>query len=412
MPNQGIIAFLPVRTGQEKELRLRLNRIGNDVRGRRLLKARAGLETHIDLPGSATLHFARLALAADPGRGAGRERLLVATDHDGSSRDQADELLRLTTDPGELWGLCEGYPGPERFAKYLLERTVKPQAYYMAFPGDALTTIRSRIETRKAQGPQACLPPRDGIGDRIRRGIDLMVRLVLASGDALGVMRRYGFYDVWMAARKVNATLSRVGWIRIFNWATRNALPPLPHFYTELGVRAGAGETAGHNETERNGDETVDAARWEDVPREDLITQNQLTLLTVVRPERLRRLLAVLAVIDIYAGRLATPGSLVGISTIHTVRWAVVDEGLRLLMVSNYDNTWENYIDEFAEMILSGLDAIWENCYGYPQVGARDVVALKHFLRLHQVPANVFYSAVPHASVLNILDGMEGRGTA
>ena len=34
-----------------------------------------------------------------------------------------------------------------------------------------------------------------------------------------------------------------------------------------------------------------------------------------------------------------------------------LDGGKRLLLASNYDGTWENYIDEFAEMILSGLDA-------------------------------------------------------
>ena len=43
------------------------------------------------------------------------------------------------------------------------------------------------------------------------------------------------------------------------------------------------------------------------------------------------------------------------------------------MMVSDYDGSWESYIDEFAEMILSGLDAIWETSYGYPPDGARDL---------------------------------------
>ena len=67
-----------------------------------------------------------------------------------------------------------------------------------------------------------------------------------------------------------------------------------------------------------------------------------------------------MSAIDSYAKRLAPPGSLIGISTIHFVRWLVIDDGRRLMMVSDYDGSWENYIDEFAEMILSGLDAIWE----------------------------------------------------
>ena len=76
-------------------------------------------------------------------------------------------------------------------------------------------------------------------------------------------------------------------------------------------------------------------------------------------------------------------------------------------MVSNYDNTWENYIDEFAEMILSGLDALWHSAPDYPEAGAQDVAALKQFLRRHQVPANAFYSAVPETSVLNLQHTLE-----
>ncbi len=134
------------------------------------------------------------------------------------------------------------------------------------------------------------------------------------------------------------------------------------------------------------------------------MSQNQLTLVTVVKPKQLAQLLAVLAVIDIYARRLSSPGSLVGIATIHTVRWAVIDGGKRLLMASNYDGTWENYIDEFAELILSGLNAIWETSYGFPQLGAQDLAAFKAFLRCHQVPANVFYSAYPAGTVASIAE--------
>ena len=119
------------------------------------------------------------------------------------------------------------------------------------------------------------------------------------------------------------------------------------------------------------------------------------------------QLQAVLEVIDLYARRLAAQGSLVGIATIHTVRWAVIDGGKRLLMVSNYDGTWENYIDEFAELILSGLDAIWEGSYGFPQLGAQDLAAFKDFLRCHQVPANVFYSGYPAGTVASIVDALQ-----
>ena len=119
---------------------------------------------------------------------------------------------------------------------------------------------------------------------------------------------------------------------------------------------------------------------------------------------RVNRVRAVMSAIDSYAKRLARPGSLIGISTIHFVRWLVIDDGRRLMMVSDYDGSWENYIDEFAEMILSGLDAIWETSLAYPPDGARDLPAFKSFLRNHQVPAEVFFSAYPGETVLNIVN--------
>jgi hypothetical protein len=111
-----------------------------------------------------------------------------------------------------------------------------------------------------------------------------------------------------------------------------------------------------------------------------------------------------MAAIDSYSKRLSPPGSLIGISTIHFVKWLVIDNGRRLMMVSDYDGSWESYIDEFAEMILSGLDAIWETSYGYPPDGARDLPAFKRFLRSHQVPAEIFFSACPEETVLNIVN--------
>jgi hypothetical protein len=202
-----------------------------------------------------------------------------------------------------------------------------------------------------------------------------------------------------MAARQVNATLDRIWYIRLFNRLTLNSHPPPEHRFTQAPVDSTTCEAEA-------GDESTPADAWDGVPSEDLVSQNQLTLVTLVRPEQAQRLRAVLSVIDLYGKRLAQPGSLVGISTIHTVRWALFDDDRRLLLASNYDGTWENYIDEFAELILSGLDAIWSSSVGWPKAGAQDVEALKHFLRCHQVPANVFYSAIPDATLVNIVDAL------
>jgi hypothetical protein len=227
-------------------------------------------------------------------------------------------------------------------------------------------------------------------------------RIAFASFDILGMLVRHGPINTLLAARRVNATLDRIWYIWLFNRLTLNWQPQPKSRYSGAPV-----DTANDIPPESPSDETVPQSAWEGAPPEDLVSQNQLTLVTVVEADQVRRLEAVLAVIDLYGKRLAAPGSLAGISTIHTVRWALIDGGKRLLFASNYDGSWQNYIDQFAELILSGLDAIWESSKGFPESGAQDVEALKDFLRAHQAPANTFYSSYPDATLLNIVDALQ-----
>jgi hypothetical protein len=397
MPSDGLIVIVPVKVGTEEALRLTLNRIGHDIRGRRM---EAGLEEpRIDFPSSRTLHFARLALLEHPKAGPGRKRLLLVTDYEGSWEAHVAELISLTTDPDAIWGCCEGYTDSDHFDEFIRAHTVSPQAYYIALPGFTLDRIRELIQSRLQQDTWLPnLPGRSFVGKLLNMGADL-AKFPLAGLDILGLVWQHGPFNTLMAARQVNATLDRIWYIRLFNLLTLNSHPAPTHRYSQAPVDSA-------NYTPDPGDEVTPPSAWDEAPPEDLVSQNQLTLVTVVRPEQARRLHAVLGVIDLYGRRLAEPGSLIGISTIHTVRWALLDNDRRLLLASNYDGPWENYIDEFAELILSGLDAIWSSSLGYPIAGAQDVEALKHFLRSHQVPANAFYSAIPQATLLNIVDAL------
>ena len=159
MPSNGLIVLAPIKPGLEADLRTTLNRIGNDIKGKRLASATAP-EPHIDFPRSQTIHFARLALLADPLHGPDRQRLLLVTDYDGSWRAHVAELLALTTEPAAIWGCCAGYTGPERFADFIRAHMVEPQAYYRAFPGVTLAQIRQAVKVQaQANEPPAGPPP-------------------------------------------------------------------------------------------------------------------------------------------------------------------------------------------------------------------------------------------------------------
>ena len=226
--------------------------------------------------------------------------------------------------------------------------------------------------------------------------------------DVLRAVVRFGIRNVYVAGRRITASLDRYPLIRFVNWITRNRMSPRQSPFSSVALDHCAA--------------LMPLAPGDEIPsalilmpagfREDVVAQNQLTLVTVVDRGRADEVRAVMAGIDAYARRLSPPGSLTGISTIHFVRWLLIDNGRRLLFLSDYDNSWENYIDEFAEMILSGLDAIWGTALGYPPDGARDLPAFKRFLRSHQVPSVTFFSAYPDETVLNIAALRRGSGQA
>jgi len=210
--------------------------------------------------------------------------------------------------------------------------------------------------------------------------------------DVWRAIVRCGFVNVFRGTQRIIASLDRYAVFRWSNWITHNHLSPMVSAYSSVDL-----DNCAHRPAAGGVPPTF---------REDVVTQNQLTVITVVREGHVDRVRAVLSAIDSYAKRLSPDGSLIGISTIHFVRWLVIDEGRRLMLVSDYDGSWESYIDEFAEMILSGLEAIWETAEGFPPGGARDLPAFKQFLRGGQVPSEVFFSAYPDETVLNIINDL------
>ncbi len=398
-PPQCLTVLAPIRPDNESGLRQLLRAIGDDINGKDLAAGRT--RPHIAFVRSRHIHFARFAILNDPDRGPDRSRLLYTSIYDGSLEAHLDELVSITSDMNAIWGACEGYTGTNEFPMFVNARTQELAAYYTAFRDETVGTITSAIDARRrGQALQ------DGGGPRVRatsRGHhdSLLRRAIRAApivSDVVRAVARSGFGHVYHGTRRIVASLERYPLFRLFNWITRNRIPPLRSRFSSLVL-----DQRAPFEPIVPGDEIpARAAAGAPALREDAVAQNQLTVVTVIDPARIDRVRAVMAAIDSYARRLAPPGSLIGISTIHFARWLVIDHGRRLLFVSDYDGSWESYIDEFAEMILTGLDAIWETSLGMPPDGARDLPAFKRFLRSHQVPSDVFYAAYPEETVLNV----------
>jgi hypothetical protein len=106
--------------------------------------------------------------------------------------------------------------------------------------------------------------------------------------------------------------------------------------------------------------------------------------------------------------RTSTKGELSGIPSIHFAHWSLIDNGRRLLFLSNYDGSWISYLDDFIDKASIGLTAVWSNTVGFPPAkllvfeGAQNEAGFKSFSRDSQTPAQVWYSAYPDLTVQNI----------
>ncbi len=146
------------------------------------------------------------------------------------------------------------------------------------------------------------------------------------------------------------------------------------------------------------------------VNQENRVVQNHFASVADVKPGLFRWTLlkSVLKLIHLLAAISANQGNLSGITSIHFARWVVIDNGRRLLFLSNYDGSWENYLDDFIDRASNGLTAIWSNTVGFPRSyflvygGATDELLFKTLVRQSQQPSWVWYSAYPDLSTQNI----------
>ncbi len=138
--------------------------------------------------------------------------------------------------------------------------------------------------------------------------------------------------------------------------------------------------------------------------------QNHLTSVIPIKPGwfRLNLLKLVLRAIETLARTDFTRGSLGGISSIHFAHWSIIDDGQTLLFVSNFDGSWESYLDDFIELAHIGLTAVWSNGVGFPRThflvteGATHGLQFKHWARRSQKLTPVWYSAYPTLGVTGI----------
>jgi len=101
---------------------------------------------------------------------------------------------------------------------------------------------------------------------------------------------------------------------------------------------------------------------------EDRVAQNHMGSVVLVKPGILR--MALFRTGHLGLGLIlrvvATDGYLGSMRTIHFAQWAFVNNASRLMFFSNFDNSWESYLDDFIEKAHGGLTLAWSSGVGFP----------------------------------------------
>jgi Dyp-type peroxidase family len=95
------------------------------------------------------------------------------------------------------------------------------------------------------------------------------------------------------------------------------------------------------------------------------------------------------------------PGLVINMGTIHYARWFRIPGTRKAAFYSNFDGSWESYLEDFITRAAPGQSAAWSNWEGYPRTrflirqGATDGDAFKRFTRTVQQLVPFWYSRFP-----------------
>jgi len=143
--------------------------------------------------------------------------------------------------------------------------------------------------------------------------------------------------------------------------------------------------------------------------------------MNVVTPMRPRRTWINRLLFMVTRSMPQTLAGLLGLKFIHFARWVIIrradwpDFGqprdpLRndyMLFCSNFNGTWDQYIDAFSDALPGGLDLLWYSSTKYPH--SIPITPFKDYIRANQVDTDYYYNATPGAAQRDVKSGLRVR---
>ena len=405
MPHQVALTLVAqVRSGEVESLKELLETMGDGVANGSV----------VDLGALDGVHFARFIVLDEAVDLRGEKlpaALLYLSDLDVSRERHLGQLVDLAGEGlDRIFGHCEGYPEDRRRTRearldYLRRHRVREQAFYVNTVGRTRHQVSEEAELRDRV--EDFLDGQDDLRGKdpaeIRRAVREHVEADRTLSRALSPP----------AGLDLGFRLRELGHLVGVALLTLVLLPLLlvaaPIFLVLL-RRHERSDRARHVKP------PVEVVQ-ELAALEDHVVQNPFTALGFVKPGVFRRLTltGVLYAINYVTRHLFNHGNLAGVKTIHFARWVFLDDKRRVIFASNYDGSLESYMDDFIDKIAWGLNIVFSNGYGYPNArfliadGCHDELAFKDYLRLHQVPTRVWFSAYEQLSCANIANNARIR---
>ena len=78
-----------------------------------------------------------------------------------------------------------------------------------------------------------------------------------------------------------------------------------------------------------------------------------------------------------------------------------------MMFCSNFNGTWDQYIDAFSDALPNGLDILWYSSTKYPH--SIPITPFKNYIRANQIDTDYYYNATPGSAQRDVKSALRVR---
>ena len=385
MVSEDLTVIVPIRQGQEDACRTVLEAI-NTPNG-----------TQIDFSKSNLTHFARFVIVSDVDSGKGRKRLVFSAVYDGNRDSYLRDLQNNTSDMDAIWGHCEGYTNASNFVRFVNAYNNPTNLFLKGFRYETVSNIQKYLALREQLASQFDVPisQHQNIIKQLPRQF-APISLIKQLFRGVGTLLKYIFVTLSLIPQMI--ALLRYGLVLIDATRVMLSQVSLDREYSDVPL-----DKSGPCDQFSPGDEVVPCKENDSLLafQERRMMQNQVTLITLFNPDIIRRQEAILNSLGTFLKVPFITRNRI-IPTIHFGRWVMIDDGRRMMFLSDYDGDVGAYIADFVNLLPSGLNTLWYGTIGWRDNVTLDPEALIEGILCHNTPACFHYSAYPQTTLVGI----------